>query len=404
VCWEKQQHSSIGWNIGTWALILVGGIALVLLAPGPSMGWMFINLTCFRLFNVLTIIPHELGHAFVARTLGLRVFRIIIGTGRPWFRTRMFGFDTEFKTLFLGGATVAAHRCVARYRRRQFLFVIGGPAVNLALAGATLLAMQPGEIWGLARLCEGFAPLQVFLYANVVVLLANLWPRTIQTALGNLPSDGKLLFRATFPRAGDAANNHAILFAMEGMACRERNDFHGARRWVEDGLAIYPDNETLRDIHGLNMIETGDLTAARDLLLLRLPRQDLAPVIRALLLNNIAYVDALMENEELLDEADRYSTEALASLPWMSAVRGTRGTVLLALGRIDEAIPLLRKSLEQTTEPHGKAQNACFLAMAKSRQGDTRMAADYLKLACDCDPKCFLLERANLEVGKLLTT
>lgn len=378
----------------------MGGVALAWFAPQLGLGWLLLNVACFDVFNVLSIVPHELGHALVGRMLGLRVFKIIIGSGRPWFRTRLCGFDAEFKTLLLGGVAVAAPRSVAGYRWRTFLFIMGGPAVNLALAGGALLARPAGEVWGFARLHEAVVPLQVFFYSNVVVLLANLWPQMIQTDLGKLASDGKQLFRAVFGRADDAASAHAMLFVMEGLDCRAHHDFQTARRWFEDGLALYPDNETLRHIHASNVIETGDLAAARALLLPRLARENLPPVARASLLNDIAYTDALLGGDELLDEANRYSNEALALLPWMSAVQGTRGTVLLALGRIADAMPLLQKSFEQTTELHGKAQNACFLAMANARLGNDEKAAEYLRLARGYDPNCFLLERAAKAVEK----
>lgn len=398
VCWAKKQHSSFGWRIANWLATLIGGVALAWFVPQIGLGWLLINVACFDLFNVLTIVPHELGHAFVARMLGLRVFKIIVGTGRPWFRTRLFGIATEFKMLLLGGLAFAAHRRVAGYRWRQFLFVMGGPAVNLGLIGVALFAKPAGTVWDFAALREGFVPLQVFFYANMVVLLVNLWPRMIQTDVGPLASDGKLLFRAVFSRSGDAANSHAMLFAMEGIECRERNDFQSARRWFEEGQARYPDNETLKAFQTCNMLDAGEFATARNLLLPELAKEDLVPAIRALLLNNIAYADALLGGPELLDEADRYSTEALALLPWMSAVQGTRGTVLLAMGRIGEAMPLLQKSFEETMALHGKAQNACFLAMANARSGDDGKAAEYLRLAREYDPKCFLLERAAREI------
>ncbi len=403
MCWTKRQHSSFGWRIANWLATLFGGIAIAWFAPQTRIGWLLVNAACFDLFNVLTIVPHELGHAFVARIQGLRVFKIIVGTGRPWFRTRLFGIDAEFKMLLFGGVAIAAHRGVAGYRWRQFLFVAGGPAVNLALASGALLAKPAGIVWDLTALGEGFVPLQIFFYANVVVLLVNLWPRMIQTDLGNLASDGKLLFRAVFVGSGDAAKSHAMLFAMEGMECRERNDFQGARRWLGEGLATYPDNETLDSLHTCNMLDVGDLVMARNRMLPGLAKEGVAPVMRALVLNNIAYADALLGGQELLEEADRYSTEALALLPWMSSVQGTRGTVLLSMGRIEDAIPLLSKSFEETTALNGKAQNACFLAVANARLGDREKASDYLRLARKYDPKCFLLARADEAIGNPVT-
>jgi hypothetical protein len=41
-----------------------------------------------------------------------------------------------------------------------------------------------------------------------------------------------------------------------------------------------------------------------------------------LLLNNIAYVDALIGSSELLAEADDYSQQALRTIPWLVHFKG----------------------------------------------------------------------------------
>ncbi len=95
-------------------------------------------------------------------------------------------------------------------------------------------------------------------------------------------------------------------------------------------------------------------------------------------MNNIAYVDVLLGGSELLAEADRYSQEALANLSWDPAVKGTRGAVLLELERVEEAIPLLRESMEQAVHVSGKAQNACWISMAETRRGRPAESRKYL--------------------------
>jgi hypothetical protein len=112
-------------------------------------------------------------------------------------------------------------------------------------------------------------------------------------------------------------------------------------------------------------------------------------------LNNIAYTDALLGGPELLMEADRYSVEAMTNLSWMPSVKGTRGTVLLELGKLDEAVPLLRETMLMHDIPNNKAQNACLLAMAETRRGNLNAGRKYLDEARKFDSTCFLLERAQ---------
>ena len=73
-CWLKQQHSDTKWiallNLGFGAL----GLLFWLTGPEIRIGYLLINVFFFQLFLVLTIGPHELGHAWMARWVGMRVY------------------------------------------------------------------------------------------------------------------------------------------------------------------------------------------------------------------------------------------------------------------------------------------------------------------------------------------
>jgi len=107
------------------------------------------------------------------------------------------------------------------------------------------------------------------------------------------------------------------------------------------------------------------------------------------------YANALIGGGDLLKEADQYSLEALNKLLWVPSVKGTRGTVLLELGKIEEAIPLLRETMQKHENFGNKAQNACWLAIAEIRRGDRIAGQKYLEEARKFDPACFLINRVQ---------
>src|SRR3954453_5018148 len=81
-CWQKRRHTSAR---DAWlALLGIAAIGLlgVALVPGYTFGWFLINVTVVFLLAELLTLPHELGHALVARLLGLRVFGIYLGSGK----------------------------------------------------------------------------------------------------------------------------------------------------------------------------------------------------------------------------------------------------------------------------------------------------------------------------------
>jgi len=118
--------------------------------------------------------------------------------------------------------------------------------------------------------------------------------------------------------------------------------------------------------------------------------------------NNIAWADFMLADPNLLDEADRFSLQSLQATPWAPYAKGTRGAVLMELGRLDESIPLLRQALDGNDGHRHKSLNCCCLALAMARLGDPKAARAFIEKAAKFDPACPLLNRARSEVQQLV--
>ena len=116
---------------------------------------------------------------------------------------------------------------------------------------------------------------------------------------------------------------------------------------------------------------------------------------RYVMLNNIAYVDALIGTPDLLLEAEQYSLEAFRGIPWLPSMKGTRGTVLVQRGELDEGVALLEQSMNESQEANGKAENGCILAIAETKRGNRERAKSLLDVARQLNPECYLLPRAE---------
>jgi len=123
------------------------------------------------------------------------------------------------------------------------------------------------------------------------------------------------------------------------------------------------------------------------------------PQARAMLQNNVAFTDFMMDAGEWRDEADALSAAAIAAFPKASSVLGTRGSVLVWLGRAKEGIPLLERSFAQHETSRDRATNACALAMGYHASGDTRAAARWLAIARRLDGRCLLLDRTTAAIA-----
>jgi tetratricopeptide (TPR) repeat protein len=348
----------------------------------------------------MSIFLHEMGHALVSRAVGFRTFCIVIGSGFNVWLGRFLGFRLALNVYPLDGAVIATPKTPESGRWRQFLYIAGGPVANAVLLAIALMARWPSETW-LASLDEGWAAWQVLAAANALLLLTSLWPQQVKTAAGRVPSDGRQLWRIFTGDKTIMAQAHRHGFLLEASECREYLQRAEALAWIERGLALNPEDFGFLQFKNLMLIEEGNLAAARESDHLLLARTDLDPVHRATVQNGVAYAGALMGGEEALAEADRMSAEALAALPWNRPVQNTRGVFLLMAGRLEEALPLLRKTLvEPKGDPSAAAQTRCLLAIAEMQAGNRAEAERLAAEAREQDPRCFLLPRVDAGLGE----
>lgn len=394
-CWSREQASTATrimlMNFGVAAL----GPVLQLTCPKLGLGRFLTGLLWFQVFLVLALVIHELGHACMGRLLGMRVFKIYLGWGKTWFKFRRLGFEFEVRPALQGGLVVAGHPSLQWLRIKQFLFTLAGPMVNVVLASSIWPFLRPGQLWSFQVFETRLQVGTIFFYVNLIVLLENLLPYKVTTPLGRVSSDGKRLFEAFFLSPEKRKDLHAGSFFMEAAVNYEQADFEAARRWAEEGLALYPDHELLLTWPGLIALGAGENAKAREYFFKQLDRGSSQPHARPITLNNIAYADVLLGGVELIQEADTFSAEAMEGLGWLPAIEGTRGAVLAAMGRYEEGLPLLHESLSAATNIDHKAQNACFIAEAEARRGNLAKAKEYLEEARKLHPGCLLLSRAE---------
>ncbi len=397
-CFAKSQLAGLKRSL-FWSLACgVIGLALALAWPEQTSGWLLLNLFLFELFLIASILPHELGHALAARWLGFRVFKIYVGHGKTLFQRNLLGFPTEFRAIPLGGFVLATPTDTNWFRLKEFTFILAGPIANLSLCAITLLFVPVRDVLDFGGILRSAAPGPVFFYTNLLIFVQNLWPHTFHSPIGKLANDGKMLWQILFAKAEMIDNTAAARFTLEAMACHEKHQVADALAWIDQGLARFPANFLLLNWRGVLLLEQRQHEAARDCFKMLLARTDNPPGVRALILNNLAYVDALLGGNELLREADRYSQEAMSLIGWLPAVKGTRGTTLLELGQIEDALVLLHESMEHAESSSGKAQNACFISIGEARRGNLAQSRKYLDEARKLMPDCFLLERATNEI------
>src|SRR2546430_2348509 len=174
-CWNKKTTAVYRGIIIFQLLPGPVGLLLLLFASGSEIGWLLLNLFLFEFFLILSIIPHELGHALVAKCVGWRVFRIFLGYGQTVAKRKLFGFEIELRAIPVGGLVLATPCTLEHFFSKQLGIILAGPLVNLALVAAALLFLEPERFWSLAGIDSHLLPLRMFLLSNFGLLLENLW-------------------------------------------------------------------------------------------------------------------------------------------------------------------------------------------------------------------------------------
>jgi tetratricopeptide (TPR) repeat protein len=392
-CWSRRRFALEGW---LQIMVLAEGIlgyVLLWLDSQSVYGQILTAAFLFNLFLILTIVPHELGHAIAARLFGWRVFAVVVGLGKRLFKFQLSDIVFSFHCLPVAGITRVAPVDARWFRLKRFLIFSAGPAVNAAIAAIILLACRADlqRPWSL-----GFPRTALLCFlANLWVLAYNLWPH--RSKILNIDTDGKQLLKTFSKKPNEMKELLAARFALEALLCREHNDFQRALDWCNQGLELYSSNYLLLYTSGLLFLDQQQYNHGREIFLQLRGRVPKPSHQHYVVLNNIAYADALSGDSALLPEADACSKEAYNGAPWDAAIVGTRGTVLVAMAQFEEGIKLLVESFEKAHTPRDKSETTCHLVIAHVRNGQLDTAAGYLKMAKQLDPSCPLIGRAERE-------
>ncbi len=381
-----------------YVLLPVLGLALYFFYPVRWVGEFFLLMLVYAISSVPVTLLHELAHTLAARLVDFRVFSVILGAGRSLFSGRFLGIQWEVRAVPLSGATILGGPPASAYRLRLFLIYLAGPLVHAAIAILSWLAMTVVSLLAPGHFLAGF--FMVLFWGNLLSLAANLWPRKLASGYGVIGTDGWYLFKLFSMSAADLEMHYATYYGLEALdACRLR-DYARAKAWADAGLARHPTDPRLMNTSGYVYTRMQDYASARQVFVRSLQADSSgSPGLKYMLLNNIAFSDLMASDPSLLPEADEYSGQAYQHIPWEPAIAGTRGGVLVALGRYEEGIPLLKTALAKNPDKAGKAVEACLIAGGEYRRGNPAEARRYLDTARMLDPGCSLIDRVGGEIG-----
>jgi Zn-dependent protease/Flp pilus assembly protein TadD len=380
-------------------------LEIAVLRGHPLTAWVLVNAAVFPLILAVSIVLHEAGHAIAARLLGLKVPRIELGQGRRLRQWRWGRTTLALNSFPSAGFTYLAGDGVRGVRGRLWLTIAAGPLVTAAIWWAALHgdpSPSVGEaLFPALAFTRGLAVREVLAFVNGWLLAFNLVPLPALKWLPLGKNDGARLLAVPFVRQRELDEMAVSIAVFEAEDLRCSGDLPGALRVLEAALSRVPGSWVVRNSLAIVQLQRGELAAARELFLELLAEEPPVPELRWLIRSNLAWADFRIRRDELLSEADTHSAAVHARFPRTPFVLGTRGAVLIWLGRAAEAVPLLERAYVMNSEPLSRALNACCLVLAATSQGRLDAARHWLARARENHSANELLPEAEAAVEAL---
>ena len=144
----------------------------------------------FVVFWIPLLFIHEFGHAMMAKLLGWRVNRIVIGVGKILTQTRFLNAPMEIRMIPLEGFVQISPKTLQFARLKHALIYFAGPGIELLLF--FLIVAYLGGFGQFFTISNDYIriALQSFAFAGLVGAVLNLIPMGILTRDGSTPNDG----------------------------------------------------------------------------------------------------------------------------------------------------------------------------------------------------------------------
>lgn len=370
----KQRIFFALFPLGYWIVIAVG-VAFHFLPAGSQLGNVLINLGAFLLLFKVAVIIHEAGHLIAAKAVGGTPRRVVLGKGHELFRTKLFNIRVVINSSFLGGQAYASFEKPGFLKLRYGVFIAGGVLLNviLALAVTPVFEMSFSDHSG-----EVVTSIPYAIFLSNAAMLVNLIPYYTSIAGMKVPTDGLALLKLPFTKLGEVERGIDINLLWDGQEFLEQKDYESAWNVLQEYLARYPDTKALSMHLSLILLKTGRIQESLDECLKLLNHLEDQQVKRFTghIYNQIAWTYLVLND---INQADHYSALAIKAIPNESFVQGTRGTVLIEKGTLDEGMNLLLDNMDFKYVNSITKAAAIYLMLAYHIRGDVTERNKYLQ-------------------------
>jgi hypothetical protein len=392
------------------ALAVLYGVGLVVSIVGtpwePVTGWAAGNLVVFFAVAWVLLFVHHGTHAVAARALGLGVRSMRIGMGPRLVHAHVGRTEISLHLLPNDGQVALTAPSVDGLRLRLIGSLLAAPLVHVAIACALIAAFGADVV--LTRMERPwqttYAVVSMVLLADAVHLV-NFVPFEIHGAGSRAITTDAL--RAMRVAAMTPVELLRLVAMHEYGECRALVAQERGDEAIALAHKLIAENRLPEMTLGIRWTHASALTLThRYAEAYAVLRETLGPprpagVGTSAALANAAWAALMTGDDALRVEADRLSREAIDRAPDDPHVERTRGTVLLRMGRTDEAAELLRRAARGARARRARAYGAVALAVVAARRGQASEARARVEEARRRWNECDMIAWAETEIAAI---
>lgn len=277
-----------------------------------------------------SIIAHEFGHLIAARIVGFNPYFVIIGVGKKLLSYKLFDTIVEFRTIPAGGITYISNLAQSWIRPKLILMYLGGPLANLflflILSSICNVYTKHGNLAYLNNI--GI----VYYLANIefIIFICNLIPIESSGYGRKLASDGKQVINTLFN------SKFKTIQKLMGL------DRYTSKQDKFTNTIFNNSIETLHQLFKADaLLNQQKFDDAIEILETILDSASCSTREKVYILDLLTSIIINYGETKYLRKADKWSLQALKIAGDIKTVQGTRGAILIELGRYNEGKEIL---------------------------------------------------------------
>jgi hypothetical protein len=321
--------------------------------------------------SVVRIIGHELSHAYVAWLVGYPILSINFGWPGSHFTGRFAGLQWVLHPdpSYTGGGSVLYFPIKSRFfRLKRWAVTAAGPVFDIAWLGVSSLVLYLYVVL-LKPEPELFHPVFGFLagcclQTAFTVLLATFRYTSFDRNGRILSSDLKKLLKIPFETEEEifrqtTTSRLALAKLGRAPAYTDKELQEMVNSWLNNGSVLFFIAQKVR------LEPERKFELFKKILSKELTKTDRANAIDQYLTDLLSYNSVSME-----PQADALSQELLELSNNSVTSRGTRGSILVELGRLEEGKALLSEVVKESSSSIDRFYSHAFLAIAEKKLGN----------------------------------